>query len=88
MPVTNADDLLHAALLTLGSKTDKRRTLQEQQKITFDFPQPGTPRTRLLQTIPHPRTQRARLVSGVAGRGMITGVIEPYTSNMVGYYIL
>ena len=36
------------------------------EKFTFDFPRPGTPRTRLLQTIPHPQTPRARLVPGVA----------------------
>ena len=51
---------------------------KEQRKVTFDFPHPGTPGTRLLQTIPYPRARRAGLCSGGCPGGMVTGGIEPY----------
>ena len=64
--------------------------LQNQREVIFDLPRPHTPGTGLLQTIPHPRAQRAGLFLGVArgrgggGRRMVTGQIEPCISLAFG----
>ena len=49
----------------------------KKREVIFDLPRPPPPGTRPLQTIPHPRARRARLVPEIARGGMVTGKIEP-----------
>ena len=57
----------------------------KKREVIFVFPRPPPPGTRPLQTIPHPRARRARLVPGIARGGMVTGKIEPCIIQVYGF---
>ena len=64
------------------SSGEKWHLLRKIKEKIF-LPHPTTAGTGPLQTIPHPRARRARLVPGLPGEGMETGQTEPCINSLL-----